>query len=165
MATDNTSPESAEPTTTPSGVGGAPADTDNGEGAVSVGGSAVGGGFAGGSIVAVATTLVKEFPAASLFRCSVAVIVPWLSPDRLTVEAASTPLAILTTTGALLPSLNDTVPLSSLSSPATVNGTALAAAAPIRLPPLTVSLSAACSPVSWSSVTGLPATGVKLLPA
>jgi hypothetical protein len=36
---------------------------------------------------------------------------------------------------------------------------------PIGAPPLTVSASAACSPVSWSSTTALPLTGVNEFPA
>ena len=53
-----------------------PAATVRDEGAVKVGASA----SLSVSSVALALTFVKELPAASLLRCSVAVIVPSLSP-------------------------------------------------------------------------------------
>ena len=58
---------------------------------------------------------------------------PSLRPARLAVVAASAPLTMLTTTAGWLPSLNDTLPLSSVSIPATVNGTAPAIAVADRV--------------------------------
>src|SRR5450755_515836 len=96
-------------------------------------------------------------------------MLPSVSPDKFAVDDIGAPATILTTTlCAGVPSLKVTLPLSSDSRPPTVNGTALAVAAPIAAPPLTVSASAAGSPRSWSSVKVseaepvLPAVSVSL---
>ena len=126
IETDKVSSESTAVRTIPNCFD-PPAVTVRDEGAVKVGVSA----SLSVSSVAAVMTFVKVLPEGSVLRCSVAVMRPSLSPAKLTVVAASTPFVIATGTGAWLPSLNDTLPLSSVSTPATVNGTALAVAAPI----------------------------------